>query len=1094
MKRRAGSVKFRDYSSAGDDIDIEPHRRPFLSPNVRSKNKQLMRQLEEVYFPKVLLDDDLKEEPETEHAPTARFSFKVLKENVALEFKRLRNPFSSVEKLIATRIASKVLSSAQEFKRNVPAQVRFLSAALVPASAALFRRVLRAGLGSLNAESKLASTILGAAAGFYGREYLLKRLKLHTVDILDVTPTVAAALNRIKKRGPLLELSRREIEEDAQMEWVTEGNYRELFAMIFADIVEMYACAPDSELIEYTDRLEAFVSALNFTQIEVGSGISLAAVDLGVNVPKDEWGFFVVDDTHEMRRKGAKLLFLIDRLIGRLDGFFGKQALTALCAFELASYREYINQIFEDLGENSIYATFKNAGMKVAYNDSLDFLIPSNNVVATLPYSRVLEASKLAGRSICNVNLTDSIRAAIEKIVQRALNDTRQGELFSIASCYNLLSCATQDLNISAEDSFLNQTIKRLTRIPFHDTVFKFLERSNEYSASVLSSEIKMAMSDYLMDFNETAQLLGGFISTKNMHFEAELEAVYSLNPSTLTETLSNMVREHALFLSKMQALYREICKPGARIPVRALLLPPDMTEDLRHFLSGDEGIEDSVIQRLAAGSTNDDKSDPASALFPFFSGLFRKNAFSNYSKSSYELLLNYSSVSIEEWKRNYSIKVYSKEVERLAKVETVEKSMEDEFEDMLRYADDTSRFQSHGDGEDLEDDSTTENLMEQSNIYKPSEYGPKVEIPLDADMERLRNYRLFMQCDAAGLANFHSLYFGENIIQAASALFDIHAKRETTKDDIDKVQYMMGQMKKLSGYLDFPTEYFEELLLIGAMRRMDSIAYNLTQLRRRDANLPRDKMRIFSDNNEEFVVPLELEGTFMDKSLSLIQAVQATMDALGINWIQEDFLNGGAVTTLVNCARAAEPEEIAEVYKFFVWNRLLERNSQLRVVYAKNEKLFGAILGIKPEYISKLVSDVFSDLVKDAVNDALDKLIAHNSDESIPRDIVENTLSDVEWLTSNLPMRSKAKATEVFIGVAQSCIRLRIESMFGGGSSNPTQTDDIMPLIPSEKYRYVSAATVRKFRMLVRILSVKLYVFASSNLYLYSGTRFEYR
>ena len=253
-------------------------------------------------------------------------------------------------------------------------------------SSSLLRRLVKGlplittSLGfAVTPSSAIAMRVAGAAAGgvtgMMARRVLLDRMPTAEGDGGDdgdtgsgnggggagsvrISPSVAQALNALRKGPPPASLALKALEQIARKHRVSADELGEFFTHAFADVV-YEAIQSDSDDLTVLSEVVDFAEGVGLTAAEVGDGFAVAATRLGRQLERDERGFFTAYP-RELLLQAAKVFFLADKMVGSSEGYYGRRLAVVLSFYTTEELRSVVTKASTGLFKRCVESVLLN--------------------------------------------------------------------------------------------------------------------------------------------------------------------------------------------------------------------------------------------------------------------------------------------------------------------------------------------------------------------------------------------------------------------------------------------------------------------------------------------------------------------------------------------------------------------------------------------------------------------------------------------------------------------------------------------------------------------------------------------------------------
>lgn len=168
-----------------------------------------------------------------------------------------------------------------------------------------------------------------------------------------MTPSVKVAIEQIRKGSEITSLNLKSLEKIAKKYRISNDNLGEFFSQVFSEAVLDAVLVEKADITELEDVID-FAEVIGLSPSEVGDGFSLAAGRLGRQLDRDERGFFTTSHPRGLLLQTSKMFFLADKLLGEVDGYYGKRLSVSLSFFTGDEFKAVITEVCQDLFKRCI--------------------------------------------------------------------------------------------------------------------------------------------------------------------------------------------------------------------------------------------------------------------------------------------------------------------------------------------------------------------------------------------------------------------------------------------------------------------------------------------------------------------------------------------------------------------------------------------------------------------------------------------------------------------------------------------------------------------------------------------------------------------
>ena len=782
---------------------------------------------------------------------------------------------------------------------------RKLSSGAVPIAASLGFAVTR----SPTVAARIAGAALGGVAGFVLQKVIENKLSV-TVEtpIQDVggnggkaiSTEVLSALKTLSIMPPR-GLSLSMIEKVAKKSKVPEASLPELFTHLFASVIYNTVRVNDADFLSLMEILE-LATLLNLTPAEIGDGFTLAVARIGHEFPKDYEGFF--DDSlapSNLLLQTSKALFIGEKLIGNLDGYYGKRFMVALSIFPPSKYRDVITdactQLFKRLVETII-------------------LNPSQFTVEEVTRMREFLTSKTS-------EINGFRHADMQNLILQALQYSLDTQL-DIPSEYSVVRKRRR--RREPEDT---KTIsaRYLTAKVMDPNNLRKIQQVLGWSSTEFSKTVETKT---LPVFEKAAEIIVKEVmdepSRADEYVDVMKERVESLCiPSDKARsTLINIVsKKNQEYLDLMRQVYDRA--DGKLAPVYKIMTKYSMQHD--------------AIEKLLA-VVSPDSSLPIPGLQ--FSKSVRESLLKIQLKSGVdkvpEDMFNMTTDQIQLLKRTISIPKVLSWIRQCISESNFEEGAKAAYKKMLAKDEVT----------ELEWAATSTEFF----YIEVRKIAESRQVPSEEDSQRLEKLKSFLDVPD-GLASKVILeFFGDKFVKAITeCMMPTGVLTEEYLEGLERLRRRLRLSKadadNLLGFairqrvVPIVTDLFEQFQIAIGVKRPPADEY--AKDKSRDPISSRDNVLGFMEMSSQ-----KKGGgpnVFMREALNLIDFIESNYQIWGVDVNQQSLLP-------VTAAGIVNSTDLLDMYTHYVITRVTEQDSALKQRYVQNEVKFARVLGIAEEDI----------------------------------------------------------------------------------------------------------------------------------------------
>ena len=452
------------------------------------------------------------------------------------------------------------------------------------------------------------------------------------------------------------------------------------------------------------------------------------------------------------------------------------------------------------------------------------------------------------------------------------------------------------------EDMEFEKTVETKTMPVFEIAARKIIEECVESPdrASELKAKLHERMDALNIDPRKARILLTTIVSDQNIHYMAEIDKVYNTSGGALEPTFKMMATYSATF-DALKSIVSDIMN-GSDLPIPGLpfadMVKVSMFE--MQLARKDERLTDDKFALNEKQRAIVVKNMALPKIASWIKQCIIEDNLSPDAKAAYEKLLREKEIGEEEWGAT-AIDFYYQELEKVAKIRA---------------------------------------------------------IPSSVDMDRIARLKEFLGCSESLVAKVNMELLGEKYIKAV--------KESMMPSGVIAEEYVEG-LERLRNRLGISKADTEKLLGLSTRTRVGEVVKDLVNqwksdtgaIERKDTQEKKDKSGdpISSVDNvlgymETGANVMETGGpnVFMREALNLVDHVIENYQ------ISQDIdLTKQDTEFPVTAVGYASEEELFEVYKHYIVTRLMEKDTELKTRYARDEAIFARILGIPPDSQSKI-------------------------------------------------------------------------------------------------------------------------------------------
>lgn len=513
---------------------------------------------------------------------------------------------------------------------------------------------------ALTPSPTIAARIAGAAAGgvFGLVAKTLVSSKTETEDDYDdagsgdsgisLSLQVKAAIKALRGGPPTSSLTMQQLEKVAKKLQVPDSELGIFFTNAFAEAV-YDATQNSADIMELNDVIE-FAADVGFTPAEIGDGFSVAAIRLEKLLERNEDGFYSTSD-HELLEQAAKIFFLADKMLEKLDGFYGTRFITALCFFTEDKFKERITSACTSL--------FKKCIEQVLLNPDAFEPTEVANVKAFLSTGPAVSDFRPA--QMQNM-IMESLKFQLDQALgpEDALNGNTDINAEALQKAKRVLGWNNYEFDATIETRTMPVFESLVEQL-----VTEVLENPNK--STELSETLTRNIKSLNIDAQRARSRLISVISEKNKEYMESINKVYSVSGNNVIPAYKIMTS-----YSKAHDALQSMCAPvmgGIKIPVPGLPFA-EMVRAAMFEIQISKGAKSSVSDDMFSLSPEQQQVVRKSLALPKVSAwilqCLREGNFASGAKDAYRKQLDQFGVSSEEWAAT-GIDFYYEEVQQIA-------------------------------------------------------------------------------------------------------------------------------------------------------------------------------------------------------------------------------------------------------------------------------------------------------------------------------------------------------------------------------------------------------------------------------------------
>ena len=480
------------------------------------------------------------------------------------------------------------------------------------------------------------------------------------------TATVVRTLDKLLEGPPPNTLTLAAVEAAAKKNGVRSEDLGELFTCLFAEVLYEAVTTDSEDLMELADVVE-FAKDMGLNDAEIGDGFSLAAIKLEGLLRKDARGFYTSDYPAEVLLQTAKLFFLADKMIGSLDGFYGKRFAVALAFFTTESLREAVTGAGSRLFQTCVNAVL--ADPQKFSSEEVDRL-------------REFLNSSPAVSDLRPAGMQNIIMESLQNALDRSLSANSATPLNAKIANFETIKSSKEVLGWNSHE--FAATLETRTLPVFEQAARKIIEQAMEEPDRVdeLSEQLQERIDALGVDIRKARVSLMTIISEKNNDYMYKIEKVYNASGGAV-EPVFKIMTSYANSHSALKSLSDKVMD-GIEIPVPGLPFAEMIRADMYRLqlLKKNPAVSNDMFALNEAQQQIVKKNMALPKLTSWIGQCILENSLNAEAKAAYRKQLSENGVTDEEW-RATSIDFYYQEVQRIAQTRAVPSEV-----DMIRLRD----------------------------------------------------------------------------------------------------------------------------------------------------------------------------------------------------------------------------------------------------------------------------------------------------------------------------------------------------------------------------------------------------------------------
>jgi hypothetical protein len=957
---------------------------------------------------------------------------------------------------------SKTLTVAKKEVDDPAKTVERMSFGIIPVAAAMGYAIVPSRKWAF----KAAGAAAGGIAGFFAKSALDKRLEniyslseFQNLEEQDVeldkdtlisdkffrfgfsSEVVAAVKTTLKSRSDLLTYTSEALERIALSKGVKENELSLFFTTVLCEAMLKETSGKSLDLLELTALID-FVNEMRFSRHEIGNAFGFAAIRIGKTLEVDDRGFFRDNFPIATLLQAAKLFFLADKLIGDMDGFYGKRVSMLLNSFFLEeSYQTVITQSCQRLFGLCVQAVLSSSSPLGKSDVKLleSFLATSNNLSEMRPANMkalVLEA----------------IRSKLEADLQP----------FSKATAINAV-LPDYDIYQQAREIFEWDRIEMIATIdarvlPVYTDIVKEVLRAVHDDPSLakdFEDTLLAKARDLHISIPKARALLIDVVKSYNDAYLDRVEKVYTASQKSLSAVYKIMITQ-AHVVDAFEMVSRQIMQ-GSKLSLPGLPFSASTRQLLFRYRK-----EATTVKKARSDSTLEEMFELSDAerqivlqsittpkIVAWVAQCIAENTLTTGAKEAYRKMLKEHNISDISWQPT-AMDFYYQEVKKIAEMRAIPTS-----EDMIRL--DTVRefllvpeSSSQNVHLDLFGEKYIKAVTESMSLSGviSEEYAP--------GLVRLR--------ERLGLTEENARILGavaarNRLAPMIESLVDIWKCNTDFKYALEKEK----REREESNSLD-KNQNQNHLPSSSKRRRKSS---SLDSIGFVSVNKDLEAMKKENSPEDDIDEVAEGPGNFMQEAMNIVEMISSN---LAVHGVDQTVSNGD----FVNALSMVPESDLVGVFKYFLLGRLTERNPSLRQRYENAEPSVISMLGILGESV---------EAIKESVAYSSFKSVLHNA--LLHKDTVDGSdLQQFVGLKKLLPLKNDTIAEMIFMDARKHALIDHAAAVFAKFLGNATNhrtgkkyaIDPVLQsAFPQLKTRSVSPMDARQFRIQVSSMGLTM-------------------
>ena len=480
------------------------------------------------------------------------------------------------------------------------------------------------------------------------------------------TATVLKTIEKLRDGPPMNTLNLAAVEAAAKRNGVRSEDLGELFTCLFAEVLYEAVTTDSEDLMELADVVE-FAKDVGLSDAEIGDGFSLAALKLEALLRKDARGFYSTDYPTEVLLQTAKLFFLADKMIGSLDGFYGKRFAVALAFFTTESLRSTVTG-----ASSKLFRTCVNAVLADPTKFSAEEVDRLREFLSSSP-----SVSELRPAGMQNI-----IMESLQNALDRSLNADSATPLSAKIANFETIKSSKEALGWNSRE--FAATLETRTLPVFEKAAREIIQQAMDEPDRVeeLSAQLQERIDSLGVDIRKARVALMTIISEKNNDYMYKIEKVYNASGGAV-DPVFKIMTSYANSHTALKSLSDRVMD-GIEIPVPGLPFAEMVRASMYRLqlLKHNSAISNDMFALNEAQQQIVKKNMALPKITSWISQCILENSMNADAKAAYRKQLRENGVTDDEW-RSTSVDFYYQEVQRIAQTRAVPSEV-----DMIRLGD----------------------------------------------------------------------------------------------------------------------------------------------------------------------------------------------------------------------------------------------------------------------------------------------------------------------------------------------------------------------------------------------------------------------